>query len=289
MIKAKRYDLVFMDHMMPGMDGIEALTQIRALEDEYFKKVPVVALTANALSGMREMFISKGFNDYLAKPIEISKLNALIERWIPREKRIGTAGGAEEDGPVSPGLFSGKGIEGIDISEGLDRYKNDLAYLEILRSYANSTRKFLDVLRDVKPENLGAYAITVHGIKGSSYQICANEVGKQADVLELAAKAGNWERIKKNNGALLGNLETLLANMEEFLAHKENKPQLPAPNRDLLDRLLAACKEYNITVMEEALIELEKYSYESGEDLVTWLRQHLDNFDYEAIQERLEN
>jgi hypothetical protein len=70
---------------------------------------------------------------------------------------------------------------------------------------------------------------------------------------------------------------------------KEEKPRRPAPDGDLLARLLAACKEYNITAMEDALIELEKYSYESGDDLVVWLRRQLDNFDYELIRERLEN
>jgi signal transduction histidine kinase/CheY-like chemotaxis protein len=88
MVKKNRYDLIFMDHMMPDMDGIEATARIRALEGEYFSRVPIIALTANAIAGMREMFLDKGFNDYLAKPIEISRLNELIERWIPREKRL---------------------------------------------------------------------------------------------------------------------------------------------------------------------------------------------------------
>ena len=87
MVSANRYDIIFMDHMMPGMDGIEATAAIRALEGEYFKQVQIIALTANALSGMREMFLSNGFSDYLAKPIEISKLNAIMEKWTPTEKR----------------------------------------------------------------------------------------------------------------------------------------------------------------------------------------------------------
>jgi CheY-like chemotaxis protein len=292
MVKANRYDLVFMDHMMPGMDGIETMTRIRALEGEYFKQVPIIALTANALSGMEEMFLSKGFNDYLAKPIDISKLNALMEKWIPREKRAGAEAAPEDEAPVSAGVFSGKHIEGIDLPKGLERYKNDLVYLEILRSYADSMPEFLDTLRNVLPENLGVYAVTVHGIKGSSYQICADETGKQAEILEFAAKAGDWETVKKNNGILVGNMEALLAGMREFFApteKKEDKPQAPAPDQELLARLLAACKEFNITVMDEALLELEKYSYESGDDLIIWLRQRLDNFDYELIRERLEN
>ncbi|MDR0758600.1 MAG: response regulator [Treponema sp.] len=88
MAKENHYDIIFMDHMMPGLDGIEATAQIRALEGEYFSRVPIIALTANAISGMREMFLSKGFNDYLSKPIEISRLNEIVEKWIPAQKRL---------------------------------------------------------------------------------------------------------------------------------------------------------------------------------------------------------
>ncbi|MDR1571452.1 MAG: response regulator [Clostridiales Family XIII bacterium] len=87
MAGANRYDIIFMDHMMPGMDGIEAMKRIRALEGEYARRVPIIALTANALTGVDKMFLSEGFDDYLAKPIEINKLNAIMEKWMPMEKR----------------------------------------------------------------------------------------------------------------------------------------------------------------------------------------------------------
>jgi CheY-like chemotaxis protein len=86
----REYDIVFMDHMMPEMDGIETTAAIRAWEKEngyLHKQVPIIALTANAVVGMREMFIEKGFNDYLAKPIDVSKLDETLDRWIPKEKR----------------------------------------------------------------------------------------------------------------------------------------------------------------------------------------------------------
>jgi signal transduction histidine kinase/AmiR/NasT family two-component response regulator len=99
MVKDETYDLVFMDHMMPEMDGIETTAAIRAWEETKRDKpqppeghpanghTPIVALTANALSGMQEMFLSKGFDGYLAKPIEIKSLNTIMEKWIPVEKR----------------------------------------------------------------------------------------------------------------------------------------------------------------------------------------------------------
>jgi CheY-like chemotaxis protein len=82
-----------MDHMMPDMDGIEATAAIRAWEEsQHEKNVPIIALTANAISGMKELFLEKGFNDYISKPIEIAKLEEIMYRWIPPEKRIKTGG-----------------------------------------------------------------------------------------------------------------------------------------------------------------------------------------------------
>jgi signal transduction histidine kinase/CheY-like chemotaxis protein len=81
------YDIVFMDHMMPDMDGIEATTVIRGLEGERFRTMPIIALTANAVVGMREIFIKSGFNDFLAKPVDVSKLDETLDRWIPKEKK----------------------------------------------------------------------------------------------------------------------------------------------------------------------------------------------------------
>ena len=86
-VQTEEYDIVFMDHMMPGMDGIETTAAIRNLEGERFQKLPIVALTANAIAGVEEMFLMHGFNDYLSKPINTRKLNAILVKWIPMDKR----------------------------------------------------------------------------------------------------------------------------------------------------------------------------------------------------------
>jgi signal transduction histidine kinase/CheY-like chemotaxis protein len=88
LVKKHHYDLVFLDHMMPGMDGIETVAAIRLLDAPRFRDLPIVAMTANAVFGMKEMFLANGFNDYLAKPIEITKLDAILAKWIPMDKRI---------------------------------------------------------------------------------------------------------------------------------------------------------------------------------------------------------
>ena len=85
-IRENRYDLVFMDHMMPVMDGVEATKCLRALEEEYFKNVPVIALTANAVVGAREIFKRAGMNDFVAKPIEMKEICSKLKTWLPKEK-----------------------------------------------------------------------------------------------------------------------------------------------------------------------------------------------------------
>lgn len=77
------YNIIFMDHMMPGMDGVEAAHAIREIPGEYFQNVPIVALTANAVSGAREMFLSEGFQGFVTKPIEMSAMERTLRRLLP--------------------------------------------------------------------------------------------------------------------------------------------------------------------------------------------------------------
>ena len=83
----KDYDIIFIDHMMPELDGIDTLNMIRSDPSEYMKKVPLIALTANVVSGVREMFISEGFDDYVPKPIDMVWLNAILRKYLPKEKQ----------------------------------------------------------------------------------------------------------------------------------------------------------------------------------------------------------
>ena len=85
-----RYDLIFMDHRMPGIDGIEATKLIRAISDKdpYYKNIPIIALSANTVSGIKEMFIENGLNDFISKPINTAKLHEILKKWIPKEKQI---------------------------------------------------------------------------------------------------------------------------------------------------------------------------------------------------------
>ena len=87
-IQEQDYDLVFMDHLMPEMDGIETTAKIRELDLDYVSKMPIIALTGNAAAGMREMFLENGMNDFLTKPIDVARLNMMLDKWIPDAKKV---------------------------------------------------------------------------------------------------------------------------------------------------------------------------------------------------------
>jgi CheY-like chemotaxis protein len=297
-----KYDLIFMDHMMPRMDGIEAVRIIRnEIGTEYARTVPIIALTANALMGNESMFLANGFNAYISKPINLMQLNMVLNTWVRNKQSEETQRLAEEQyaevkmenaEQPAPGILDGLYVTGVDLRAGKERYNSETLYVDILRSFCVHTPKMLDTLRNVSEETLGEYAVIVHGIKSSSYGICANAVGKRAELLESAAKAGDLNMVRTSNGKFLESIETLISDLEallqKVLTSRGAKQRTDAPSGALLARLLEACKQYKPMLMEEIFEELDKYEYESGADLIPWLRDQLDNLEYEAIQERLE-
>jgi signal transduction histidine kinase/CheY-like chemotaxis protein len=294
LVQQNQYDIVFMDHMMPGMDGIEATAAIRELAGEQYRALPVVALTANAISGMREMFLEKGFNDYLSKPVEMAKLNEIMDTWIPAHKKKQKAAEPVKEDSKSA-ISEDYSVEGVDLATGRERYGG--GYPEVLRAYCGHTPGLLEKLRALANAGLaggtlGEYIITVHGLKGSSYGICANGAGKQAEDLEQAGRNGDIPFIEANNSRFIADTEAVLAGLRDLLeklaGQGETKLRAPVPDSALLAEMKEACERYKISLMEEVLRKLESHEYETGGELIVWLRKQVDNLEYDAIRERLE-
>jgi signal transduction histidine kinase/CheY-like chemotaxis protein len=236
-----KYDVVFMDHMMPLMDGIEAVRIIRnEIGSDYARTVPIIALTANALIGNDKMFFENGFQDYLTKPIDMAKLNTLLNKWVRnrekeeapewaalikkmREEDAGESvpASAEDAAAKAPVPASGPLIPGLDFAGGLKRLGNrEAAYIRILGSFSSGIPVLLDKIRDFKPEALGDYTITVHGIKGTCYGICADDAGRRAEELERAARNGDIEVILEKNNGFISQMEKLTADIAAYLASR---------------------------------------------------------------------
>jgi CheY-like chemotaxis protein len=292
-----QYRAIFMDHMMPGMDGIEATRIIREeIGTDYAKTVPIIALTANAIIGNEEMFLNNGFQAFLSKPIDIMRLDMVINDFVrdkKREKELHLSPRPEEPREISrEGRFlEGKRIPGLNIPKGLKRFNDNVeSYLSILRSYVNNTPAILESIREISAEALSAYAVQVHGVKGSSYGISAETVGKAAKELEDAANGGNIDFVKARNGPFIELTESLIRYIRDLLAELDGetqRPQQPAPDPALLEAVLQASRDYDIDGLDKAIIELEQYRYESQGDLVEWLREQSGKSAFERIEERL--
>jgi signal transduction histidine kinase/CheY-like chemotaxis protein len=306
--QTENFDMIFIDHMMPGMDGIEAAQAIRGI-GKRFENVPIIALTANAMVGMKEMFLENGFDDFLSKPIEVPRLNAIMERWIPAEKRAARTPGEKGAGnaALSKGAVSDAGeparsrdlgrtlrsadIDGIDFEKALNQFNgSEEILLDVLRSYVKHTPVTLEKLRTPTAESLRDYEIAVHGVKGSSYGVCANAVGKLAEELETAAKKNDLEFVLAQNDAFLSAAERLIDGLRSMLKslEEEKAGTLAAPDTPTLRAILEACGKYDLAAIEKAVSQLERYAYENEEELVTWLRDQQENLEYDAIRERLE-
>ena len=308
------YDAVFMDHMMPEMDGVEAARIIREIGTEYAKNVPIIALTANAVVGSEKMFLSKGFQAFISKPIEMERLDAVIMEWLwNKEKdaelaanidqRIGDEKTdldirSKQDSNVIPGRNSeidryrvGNTIAGIDMARGIMLFENSEAnFQKILHSFAVNTRPLLEIIKDVDENSLDEYAVAVHGIKGSARGICASILGNRAEGLENAAKVGDLELVKAINPYFLENVLQLIADIENYLDKVKvvsNKPKKEKLEKEELARLLVACENYNISEIDAVMADIESYEYEFDDGLAIWLRENVDQMNYTEIIEKL--
>ncbi|MCL2209286.1 MAG: ATP-binding protein [Treponema sp.] len=294
-----RYDIIFMDHMMPEMDGIETTKRIR----DFGYKEPIVALTANAVAGQAEIFLKNGFDDFISKPIDIRQLNTILNKFVrdkqPEEviKNARLQSNAalkpetsSETDPVKSRLLNER-IEGLDIAKGLNKFSDDVNfYIRVLRAYTSSIHSVFDIINNVSEENLVNYKINVHGIKGTSFDICAAKMGEAAKQLEAAAASGNIEFIRENNPPFIEKITEFVSNIEKMLASLDalnQKPKKDKPDDGMLRKLLAACKSYGMDDADAAMDEIEKYQYTADDGLVNWLRENIDIVNFDEAAERI--
>ncbi|MDR1898690.1 MAG: response regulator [Treponema sp.] len=307
-----RYDLVFMDHMMPEMDGVEAVRIIRdEIDGEYPLLVPIIMLTANALTGNRELFMERGFSDFISKPIDVRRLDAVLNRWVRDTQSEETLRAAEKQAgertegagqAISGSGLDGEGrwlldhpVEGADFAAALILYGDSgAALIPILKSFVTHTPPLLEKMNAHLETSLPDYTVEVHGLKGTCGAICADGTAALARELEFASKEGNADFVRSHHEELRRQTLDLTERLKSLLAEwdacrpAQEKEQRTEPDRELLARLSAATAEFNSNLTEEILGELEQYRYERGEELITWLREQAENFDYDAIHRRLE-
>jgi CheY-like chemotaxis protein len=272
------YDIVFMDHMMPGMDGIETTGIIRAIPGEYVRSLPIIALTANAIVGMRDMFLGKGFNDYLSKPISRTRLDEILVQWIPRAKQqkpggaedAGAAGAAAKTAGVktaeaAPAQQEELTIEGIDVKQGMVMTGGSAAaYREILAVFCKDAAARLEMLVKAPTEKeLLSFTTNVHALKSASANIGAAGASQKAAALEGAAKQKDLGVIEANLDDFRVTLEALLQAIHTSLEPKETDapgedPAITDTDRKQLTELREALRAGEIRVMDTLLRALKE-------------------------------
>jgi CheY-like chemotaxis protein len=293
------YNAIFMDHMMPGMDGIEAADAIRALGTEYAQRIPIIALTANAIHGTEKMFYEHGFQAFISKPIDIMELDSVIRKWVRDASKEDTikvdefadgasAADAEEITIVIPG---------VNTEKGLSYYGGETdIYIKLLHSYVINTPKNLDKLKNVSNETLPDYVIAVHGLKGASAGIGVETIREAAMKLETISRAGDLDGVWAQNGKLIENTQTVVASIKAWLEqHDVNnaalsgsaKPRLKTPDPEVLSRLRECCENYDMSGIDKAMSDLESADYEEGADLIAWLREKIGISEFAEAAERL--
>jgi len=185
-------------------------------------------------------------------------------------------------------FLSGREIEGLDLKKGLERFEGaEEAYIKTLRSYAASTRSMLDSMDETIDEStLEAYKIKVHGIKGASYDLGADIVGKCSEELEDAANAEDYVFIINHNRQFIKLANKFVSDIEEMLAelNSENpKPKKDKPDEVLLAKLSVACDNYSMDEVDAAMTEIEKYEYTDDGGLVLKLRKCVDLMQFPQI------
>ena len=221
-----KYDIIFMDQRMPEMDGTEAFRRIRATEDGLSRDVPIICLTADAVIGAKERYLSEGFTDYLAKPVDSYALEKMIVKHLPRRKVeivSDESTDPEEESASSDAEFASLRSVGIEPKAGLRYCQGDVdLYRSLLAEYAyGEIEKGNNLHKSFEEANWHDYSIYVHSLKSSSKMIGATALSVRAAKLEVAANAEDVASIVTEHDAMMEEYEVLTAVIRSLVPKEE--------------------------------------------------------------------
>lgn len=233
-VDKKKYDLIFMDHMMPDIDGIETMKRIRE-KGSWCEKVPIVALTANVTDEARAMFKMEGMQDFLAKPIVLSILRDVLVKWLPKDKiKFGDVSEAYISSENQPLLDTNTAFtvgrmaeEDIDLEKGLLYFGGNIeAYKATVRDiHKDCSKKILLMEKYLKDENLEKYAIEAHSVKSVSASIGATKFSEWAKEMEMKAKSKDVPFVIENGSDFIAAYSQFVESLGKIL-DEEKKIQL---------------------------------------------------------------
>ena len=290
LFKSKKYDMIFLDHMMPDKDGIETLAEMKGIKDSPNNATPIVCLTANAISGMREMYMKAGFDDYITKPIDPDRLETMILAYLPKEM-ISSADMTENTDDTDIPEFLGS-IPDLDVESGVRHCGSKHSYMITLKAYLDNAFDNADAIESSwKDKDLKKTTILVHALKSTSRVIGALKLGDLAEELEKAGDSKDLQKLEKDIPVLLEkyrNLASLLVPLYSDDKKETEDVSKPLISDDKLNEayeaLLEFCEAFDFDSVSHIIESLRVYSIPEKERArYDSLVKAVDNYDYDLI------
>ena len=302
----KSFDILFIDHMMPEMDGVELTKILRSSNDDYLKYVPIIALTANAIKGVSEMFLANGFTEYLSKPIDTERLGEVLNKWIPENKKeeareeeesVADKNQAVDDNEENL-LNMLRQVENVDYDKAMTLCgKSEDILLSVIEVYVKSYSQIKERIDSTyAKEDLKNYAIEVHGVKSSSRSIGNDVLGEMAYRLEIEAKDGNIAYVKENHSEFVMKYEQFVGKLKEIvdkLKTEEKIEKVKFSKEEMLSMInecISLYDEFETTKAEEVLKKLQ--CAECDENIMNLINDAIDSaelFDFDEVTKILTN
>ena len=295
----KKFDIVFMDHMMPEMDGVETLERIRKKEKELNiqQKQIVIALSANAMNGAKEMFLQKGFDDFLAKPVQGQDFAFILKKWLAKD--LITEVNADEKKSSSatqieiPTDLEIPSNEDLDLDEAVKNIGSYETYSKIVKTFYNTIEKNVtEIEAFYKQKEFKSYTISVHALKSSARIIGAKKLSLLAEKLEKAAKENDVSFIEENTNHLLILYKSYKNILKPIAEKKESNSEKTNLSKDdfisILNEIQDSCQTCDLPIIEEKADILSKHQLpikDNVQEKLDELFAAIENIDFEKIEE----
>lgn len=288
---SKKYDIIFMDHMMPQMDGIEAMRRIRS-EKPTYKDVPIVALTANTVNDAKKMFLSEGFDGFISKPIDMKELENSLLEMLPKDiinhkKEAAQTEGKKTELPK---------VSGVDMAKGISSCAGKPErYIEVLKTfYSSGKQQYKRIEKLYASRDAQNLRIEVHGLKSVSASIGAMDISNTALSIENALKSDNMPFVDANLQGLLEMFSKLLKQLGTFFDREdspaEGRKEIPLSKvRDKLVLLADTLGEFDDEQALEIIKGILEYDFDREiRGTIRQIKETVEMFDYNKASEMTE-
>ena len=287
----KKYDIIFIDHRMPEMDGIQTLHAMKKLSNNQSAGKPCIALTANAISGVRKMYLEEGFDDYLSKPVNPAKLEEMIIHYLPAEYLEALPENQEPSiNSYSDFINKMKEIESLDLVEALNNCgSQELLFNTLQQYYSDIDQKVNELENYFANKDWPNYEIKVHSLKSTSRLIGAIKLSKLAEKLEKNSRNADISLISKDHKKLMNKL----SNLKDDLLPLVNSPSETSEKKEITNEelseaiksLIECADSFDIDGLDSLIEELSKVKLPLDfSQKFDKIRFYVQNVDFKALR-----